>query len=98
MLKMGLPLDAVKHSMQRDGKDPRILDLDHNKSVKSQLEGDSEDDGPPLKDDPEYSKVSHYGGCVCVCWFGLQVPTAFCMYSTLKCSKWDFRGMLSSTH
>lgn len=57
MLKMGLRMDAVKHSMKRDGKDPSILDLDHNKSVRSQLSGGGADTGPPLKDDPEFSKV-----------------------------------------
>jgi hypothetical protein len=62
MLKMGLPLDAVKHAMKRDEKDPAILDLDHDKSLKSQQQdktGDEViDDGPALKDDPEYQKVS----------------------------------------
>ena len=56
---MGLPMGAVKNALQRDGKDPSIMDLDPNKSVKSQLkkdEDEDEDDGPPLKDDPEYQK------------------------------------------
>lgn len=56
MLKMGLPLDAVKHSVKRDGKDPAIMDLDPEKSIKSQMNSDSDDDGPPLKEDPEYEK------------------------------------------
>lgn len=34
---MGLPLDAVKNALQRDGKDPTIMDLDHDKSVVFQL-------------------------------------------------------------
>ncbi|CAB9518801.1 Formin-like protein [Seminavis robusta] len=54
MLNMGLPKDAVKNALERDGKDPSIMDLDPNKSVKSQLGGG--DDGPPLKEDPEYVK------------------------------------------
>jgi hypothetical protein len=60
MLKMGLPLDAVKHAIQRDGKDPSVMDLDPNKSVKSQMGGGDkeEDTGPAIKDDPEYEKVS----------------------------------------
>ena len=62
MLKMGLPLDAVKHAMKRDEKDPAIMDLDHDKSLRSQQQdkaGDEiADDGPALKDDPEYEKVS----------------------------------------
>jgi hypothetical protein len=64
MLKMGLPMGAVKNALQRDGKDPSIMDLDPNKSVKSQMASEhksDEDDGPPLKEDPEYEKVSHEG-------------------------------------
>jgi hypothetical protein len=61
MLKMGLPMDAVKHAIQRDGKDPNVMDLDPNKSIKSQLGGgdgnEDIDTGVPLKDDPEYAKV-----------------------------------------
>ena len=58
MLQMGLPVGAVKNAIARDGKDPAIMDLDPNKSLKSQVEvGKGEaDDGPPLKDDPEYQK------------------------------------------
>ena len=56
-------MGAVQNAMQRDGKDHTIMDLDHNKSVKSQRgggsgEGGDADDGPPLKEDPEYQKVS----------------------------------------
>ena len=48
-----------------------ILDLDPEKSLKSQLnppkEGDGkkdgEDDGPPLKDDPKFVKVSLVAFC-----------------------------------
>ena len=63
MLKMGLPMGAVKNAVQRDGKDPGVMDLDPNKSIKSQTgSGDNgaeeEDTGVPLKDDPEYSKVN----------------------------------------
>jgi hypothetical protein len=62
MLKMGLPVDAVKHAMKRDEKNPTIMDLDPEKSLKSQQKevraGDEKsDDGPALKDDPEYQKV-----------------------------------------
>ena len=58
MLKMGLPMGAVKNALHRDGKDPSIMDLDPNKSVKSQLKSEEEevDRGTPLKDDPEYTK------------------------------------------
>jgi len=54
MLKMMLPIGAVKQALQRDGKDPSILDLDHNRSLKSQRNGKAR--GPALKDDPEYAK------------------------------------------
>lgn len=63
MLRMGLPMDAVKHALKRDEKDPAIMDLDPGKSLKSQQEDKTEDsDGPPLKDDPDYVKVRrrHY--------------------------------------
>jgi hypothetical protein len=56
MLKMGLPLDAVKHSVKRDGKDPAVMDLNPDKSLKSQQKSDDVDDGPPLKEDPDYGK------------------------------------------
>lgn len=47
-------MGAVKNAMQRDGLDPNIMDLDPEKSLSSQLRSD--DDGPPLKEDPKYSK------------------------------------------
>jgi hypothetical protein len=45
--------------LARDGKDPSIIDLDPEKSLKSQTNGliEDKDDGPPLCEDPEYSKV-----------------------------------------
>lgn len=57
---MGLPLGAVRNALQRDGKDPGIMDLDPEKSLKSQTGAQEElqDTGVPLKEDPEYSKVS----------------------------------------
>ncbi|KAL7459582.1 hypothetical protein ACHAWC_011671 [Mediolabrus comicus] len=58
MLKMGLPMGAVQNAMTRDGLDPAIMDLDHDKSVANQMKGDGDDvdDGPPLKEDPKYEK------------------------------------------
>lgn len=47
-------MGAVKNAMQRDGLDPEIMDLDPNKSVASQMK--NADDGPPLKEDPKYTK------------------------------------------
>ena len=37
MLKMGLPMGAVKNALQRDGKDPAIMDLDPKLSASYQL-------------------------------------------------------------
>ena len=36
MLRMGLPLGAVMNAMQKDGKDPNIINLNPDKSVSSQ--------------------------------------------------------------
>ena len=58
-------MGAVKNAIQRDELDPSIMDLDHNKSVVSQLKKEEEvDTGPPLKDDPKVcsdylSKYAH---------------------------------------
>ena len=49
MMKMGLPMGAVKNAMTRDGLDPDILDGDHNKPA-------VEESGVPLKNDPKYAK------------------------------------------
>ena len=52
-------MGAVKNAMQRDGQNPDIMDLDPEKSVASQLkknDDEGDDTGPPLKDDPAYSK------------------------------------------
>ena len=58
---MGLPLGAAKQACVRDGKDPSIMDLDPDKSFASQTGGSNTgtvvDNGPPLRDDPEYAKV-----------------------------------------
>jgi len=50
MLRLGIPVSAVKHKMTRDGLDPTILDLDHNKSVKSQVWRKRS-----IQDDPTYA-------------------------------------------
>ena len=55
MMKMGLPKDAVQHAMARDQLDPAILDMDLEKSLKSQTV-ESASTGPPLKEDPKYAK------------------------------------------
>jgi hypothetical protein len=45
MLKVGMPMDVVKHAMTKDGNDPSVMDGDHNSPV-----------GLALKDDPKYEK------------------------------------------
>ena len=47
MLKVGMPMEVVKHAMEKDGKDPSVMDGDHNKPVMV---------GVPLKEDPKYQK------------------------------------------
>jgi hypothetical protein len=51
-------MGAVKNAMTRDGLDPDIMDLDHDKSVASQMKSDDDnvDNGPPLKEDERYQK------------------------------------------
>jgi hypothetical protein len=52
-------MGAVQNAMQRDGLDPTIMDLDHNKSVSSQRKEEATDDldeDPPLNQDPQYQK------------------------------------------
>ena len=73
MLNMGLPKDAVKNALARDGKDPTIMDLDVNKSLKSQLGGNDEpkDAGPPLKDDPVGLVLDEF--CLVMRWKILNV-------------------------
>ena len=55
-MKLGLPVGAAKNAMLRDGKDPSIMDLDPNKSLKSQTKNEVIDTGVAMKDDKEYSK------------------------------------------
>merc|ERR1711933_470738 len=57
MGKVGLPKEVAQNALLRDGKDPSIMDLDPEKSLKSQLEeAEEKDTGVPLKDDPDYVK------------------------------------------
>jgi hypothetical protein len=60
MLKMGIPNGAVRQALQKEGKDPDIADMDPSKPLSSQLKSKQNEpeksDGPPLKDDPEYTK------------------------------------------
>ncbi len=49
-------MGAAKQACVRDGKDPAIMDLDPEKSLASQTGGSNTESGPPLREDPEYSK------------------------------------------
>ena len=49
MLKVGLPVESVKHAMARDGKDPDVMNGDHSKPA-------GWEKGVPLKEDPKYQK------------------------------------------
>ena len=51
MLKMGLPMGAVKNAMERDGVDPSVMDGDHSLPAGQKTSG-----VVPLKDDPKYAK------------------------------------------
>ena len=57
---MGLPTEAVKNALQRDGKDPSIIDLNPEKSLTSQKgdlgEGKSEPMGGIREDNPPTDK------------------------------------------
>ena len=61
-----VPSPAAVFTLQKEGKDPNIVDMDPEKSYASQVEKEEkveEDTGPALKDDPEYAKffkVSKY--------------------------------------
>ena len=65
MLKMGLPMPAVKHAMTRDGLDPEVMDGDHSKPA-----GGS---GVPLKEDPKYAK---YFKMVCALLVDVRYPSS----------------------
>lgn len=50
-------MGAAKQACVRDGKDPTVMDLDPDKSLKSQRGGQDEGDAEPtLRDSPEYGK------------------------------------------
>ena len=61
---MGIPSGAVRQALQKEGKDPNIVDMDPEKSYASQVKKKDEvkeekkdsTEGPALKDDPEYTK------------------------------------------
>ncbi len=59
-------MGAVQNAMTRDGLDPAIMDLDHNKSVASQMSVELVDKGPPLNEDEKYQKYFKMLKMVCV--------------------------------
>ena len=54
----------MRQALQKEGKDPNIIDMDPEKSYASQVKdgGVEKDGGPPLKDDPEFSKFFKVSG------------------------------------
>ena len=66
-------MGAVKNAMLRDQLDPSIMDLDHNKSVASQIKAEEEENeekvdiGPLLKDDPKVCLDEIISLCWCIC-------------------------------
>ena len=46
-------MGAVKNALTRDGLDPAIMDLDHDKSVSSQLDPKKKETGPAKKKGPK---------------------------------------------
>merc|ERR1711862_168581 len=52
MLKIGLPMGAVKNALVRDGKDPMVIDLDPEKYLKSQTDAGSKKEKSIKKSQP----------------------------------------------
>ena len=55
MLKIGMPMEAVKHSMERDGLDSQVMDQDH--SMPADTSKGKQDDGPKEKDSHRRSRL-----------------------------------------
>ena len=55
MLSMGIPMGAVQQALARDGKDPSIMEMDHDKPYASKPES-TESERPPLREDPDFAK------------------------------------------
>ncbi|KAL3782204.1 hypothetical protein HJC23_001024 [Cyclotella cryptica] len=57
MQRMGIPIPAVRQALQKEGKDPNIIDMDPEKPYASQIKDKAPNMADvPLKDDPEYAK------------------------------------------
>ncbi len=54
MMSRGVPAEAVKHMMVKEGVDPAVLDCDPNRPLPEAFSPYTS--GPPLKEDPVYEK------------------------------------------
>lgn len=66
LLKVGMPKETVRQALERDGKDPSIVDMDPEKSYASQAtkEETNEDSDPPLKEThAKFFKVTTFYNC-----------------------------------
>jgi hypothetical protein len=86
MLKIGMPMEVVKHAMIRDGLDPSVMDGDHNKPVS--LSG-----GIPLKDGKSVREKARHVLLFLFSFFPWQTP---CLQSILPCSTMVSRWTPSS--
>lgn len=95
MLKMGIPIGGVRQALQKEGKDPNVVDMDPEKSYASQAKGKgglAKDAGPPLKDDPEYNKFFKVTAVECrpfVLSLCRRLNTSS-NHSFHRCSRWEF--------
>ena len=97
---MGIPSGAVRQALQKEGKDPNIIDMDPEKSYASQVKNEVEEEkkdsaaeGPALKDDPEYTKFFKMLKVSCIIF--LQFHFKYTSYSKLFISlnycRWAYR-------
>ena len=98
---MGIPAGAVQQALQKEGKDPSVINMDPEKPYSTQMKVEEKDDGKkltlPLKDDPEYAKF--FKVC-CDLLFLLLCNITFVrdcilnsstLYAWVRCSKWVFQ-------
>jgi hypothetical protein len=83
----------VRQALQKEGKDPSIIDMDPEKSYASQVEdgGVEKDVGPPLKDDPEFSKFFKVSGIRLWSMSSLFATHALMKFALHRCSNWASR-------
>lgn len=56
MLKMGIPLPAVKQALQKEEKDPNIIDMDPEKPLSHQQSGSKEAKPTKINNDPKVAR------------------------------------------